>query len=199
MSVRRAGVRAGIALLLAAGLGLVGCAEEPVTVTKADFSAERKKLQETMAKKKEEKAKAGTTTKVAAKAAPAPEEATDFGSYNTGFEYDPTGRRDPFRSFEWERPDRLVDDESRGPLEKFDLAQLDIVAVVWETQNAKALVMDPSGRSYIVGEGARVGKNSGFVTEISDSSVVVKETYVDHLGQKSTKDIEMRMRGNEGG
>jgi Tfp pilus assembly protein PilP len=87
----------------------------------------------------------------------------------------------------------------RGPLEKFDLGQLDLVAVVWRTDNAKALVMDPSGQSYIVGNGTRIGKNEGQVISIGDNAMVVKETYVDHLGNKSTKDIEMRIRRSQGG
>ena len=32
-----------------------------------------------------------------------------------------------------------------------------------------------------------------------DGLVVVTETYVDYLGQETTKDVEMRMRRNEGG
>ena len=34
---------------------------------------------------------------------------------------------------------------------------------------------------------------------IDDSLVRVTETYVDHLGRETTKDIELRMRRNEGG
>ena len=58
---------------------------------------------------------------------------------------------------------------------------------------------DPSGESYIIAEGSPIGKNSGHVIAIHDSAVVVKETYVDFLGQETTKDIEMRLRRNEGG
>ncbi len=74
-----------------------------------------------------------------------------------------------------------------------------MVAVVWKTGSARALVQDPSGESYIVAEGSRIGKNQGYVIDIADGSVLVKETYVDFLGQETTKDIEMRMRRNEGG
>ncbi|TMA31766.1 MAG: pilus assembly protein PilP [Deltaproteobacteria bacterium] len=86
-----------------------------------------------------------------------------------------------------------------GPLGQFDLSQLEVVAVVWRTGNARALVEDPSGESYIVGEGAAIGKNRGQVISIGDNTVVVKETYVDYLGQETTKDVEMRMRRSEGG
>jgi Tfp pilus assembly protein PilP len=76
---------------------------------------------------------------------------------------------------------------------------MSLLAVVWSTGTARALVLDPSGKSYIVGTGTRMGKNDGRVVEIDDNLVVVKETYVDFLGQETTKDIEMRIRRSEGG
>ena len=48
----------------------------------------------------------------------------------------------------------------RGPLEQFDLAQLALVAVVWNTGTPRALVADPSGETYIVAEGAASGRTS---------------------------------------
>src|SRR5258706_8134555 len=116
----------------------------------------------------------------------------------TGYSYDPTGKRDPFRSFVWDRPDKLQIADA-GPLGEFDLSQLEVVAVVWRTGNARALVQDPSGESYIVGQGAAIGKNRGHVVSIDDNTVIVKETYVDYLGQETTKDVEMRMRRSEKG
>jgi Tfp pilus assembly protein PilP len=44
-----------------------------------------------------------------------------------------------------------------------------------------------------------VGKNEGRIIKIDDSVVIVKETYVDLMGQESTKDIELRIRRSEGG
>jgi type IV pilus assembly protein PilP len=118
---------------------------------------------------------------------------------DTGYTYDPTGKRDPFRSFIWDRPDKMQANADAGPLGQFDLSQLEVVGVVWRTGNARALVEDPSGESYIVGHGAAIGKNRGHVISIDDNTVIVKEIYVDYLGQETTKDVEMRMRRNEGG
>ena len=124
----------------------------------------------------------------------------NLGAVEAGFTYDETGKRDPFRSFLMERAERLaLQKEVRGPLEQFDLSQLSLEAVVWQTGNARALIADPSGETYIVAEGAKIGKNEGRVTAIEDSLVRVKETYIDYLGRETTKDIEMRMRRNEGG
>ena len=109
--------------------------------------------------------------------------------------------RDPFRSFEWEEKGRaaLALDDT-GPLEQYDVSQMSLLAVVWSDQfSRRALVQDPVGKRYIVSNGTRMGKNEGRVTEIEDNLLVVRETYVDFLGQETTKDIEMRIRRNEGG
>ena len=115
-----------------------------------------------------------------------------------GYFYDPLGKRDPFRSFIL---DRIVerDPNAKGPLEQFELAQLDVTGVVWEGNGRRALVLDPSGQAYIVSEGDRIGKNDGRVLEIGDSRMLVKEAYVDFHGEKTTKEIEMRIRHSQGG
>jgi len=106
--------------------------------------------------------------------------------------------RDPFRSFVLDRNAELSEQE-RGPLEQFDLAQLTVVAVVWGTDRARAMIEDPSGRGYVIQEGTPIGKNDGYVTQITDNSVTVLETYVDYLGESTQKSIEMRVRQTQGG
>jgi Tfp pilus assembly protein PilP len=195
-SVQFTAIATAIALLL-----LVGCESEKNQPTAADFEQERAKL---MARVEERKANKTS----GAIQAPAPAEvvtvaATDdpiensFAGGGGGFEYDSAGKTDPFRSFEWERLE--ITDPRGGPLEQFDVSQLSVVAVIWKTGNAKALIQDPSGQGYIVGMGTAVGKNEGLVTSIDDNLVVVKETYEDFLGNVTKKDIEMRIRASEGG
>lgn len=185
-------------------LALPGCKDEAkIEASKAEFDKERSDLMARLKKKKTEKvaqapraAAPGAATPGAAALA-AVEPAFTMGT-DKDFTYDPTGLRDPFRSFEWER-DKLAETEVRGPLEEFDVSQLSVVGVVWNVGNARALIQDPSGQGFIVSEGARVGKNDGRIIKIDDSVVIVKETYVDLMGQESTKDIELRIRRSEGG
>ncbi len=116
------------------------------------------------------------------------------------YAYDRTGKRDPFRSFHWDRI-RLEQDKlaERGPLEQYDLSQLSVVAIVWANDTARALVQDPAGRAYIVSEGSRMGKNDGKVIRIDDNLVLVKETYYNFLAEQSTRDVELRIRTSQGG
>jgi Tfp pilus assembly protein PilP len=180
-----------IALLL-----LIGCESERLQPTKADFKAERSRLNERIAERKAQKGKdSARTAKAPTKSAHG--EGAQYASGGAGFNYELSGKKDPFRSFLWQRLE--ISDDSGGPLEQFDVSQLSVVAVVWSTGNARAMIQDPSGRGHIVGVGALVGKNEGSITSIDDNLVVVKETYEDYLGQVTKKDIEMRIRRPEKG
>jgi len=200
--------RGGSALcwLLAASLGLVvGCSENSSGPTVSDLEAAQQQATAAVKAAKVSRAKRKRIEETKQRVKPIAGQgdgSRTMGSgvlIETGYAYTSEGKRDPFRSFTWNRPDRLARAEVAGPLEQFDLTQLEVVAVVWRTGNARALVQDPSGESYIVGAGAAIGKNQGRVVTIDDNTVVVKETYVDYLGQETTKDIEMRIRRSEGG
>lgn len=107
------------------------------------------------------------------------------------FTYDVANRRDPFRSFV--QGLYGADEGVASPLERFDLSQLTLMAIVWGTDSPKALIRDPAGKGYVVSEGAIVGKNKGRIVSIGDNLVLVKETYVDHLDRATTKAVEMRL------
>ena len=186
------------ALGMALGLCLLaGCEDKkPLGPTTQEFNERRQAVAGKLEANKGQPA-------VAARRAQAPDAAPQAGSFATDsgdFSYDPNGRRDPFRSYEWEYMKRELADASEvGPLEQFDLAQLSLVGIVWNVGRARALVQDPSGMSYVIAQGARMGKNEGLVLRIDDNLVVVRERYVDLYGNESTQDVEMRIRASDGG
>lgn len=177
----------------------VGCAEEerPLGPSTVEFNQQRQGL---VAKLQKEKG-AGKPAQAARQANAADAGgATSFAPSSVDFNYDPAGRRDPFRSYAWEHMKRdLAESGQSGPLEHFDLSQLELVGVVWNVGRARGLVEDPSGMSYVVAAGARMGKNEGLVTRIDDNLMVVRERYVDLYGNESMKDIELRIRASDGG
>ena len=118
---------------------------------------------------------------------------------NKDYRYDPSGKPDPFRSFIKSFVKAQTEESPTSPLERFDLSQLNVSAIIWGTDKPRALINDPSGKGYIIAEGASIGKNRGRVIQIDDNLVVVKETYVDFHGKATTKDIEMRLHPVQGG
>ena len=188
--MRRVSVRISAVAIAIGLLALPGCqADERANPGDGDA-----------AKASEQKAAKGKKKRAGAEKDAADEAAKTSVVLTENFRYSAAGRRDPFRSFEWEqlKLDALNAEEST-PLERFDVSQLSLLGVVWDVSSARALVQDPSGMSYVIGKGARVGKNDGRVIYIDDNLVVVKETYVDYLGEETTKDVEMRIRATEGG
>jgi type IV pilus assembly protein PilP len=195
--VRNAAIAVLIALLV-----LAGCKEEVNQPTSEEFQQERAALnarvQARKAKKPAAKKAPAAPSTIAAVPEGKPVEEI-FASSGSGSVYDKTDLRDPFRSFEWERRELASEEVEGGPLEQFDVSQLSVIAVVWKTGSARALVEDPGGQSYIIAKGTRIGKNDGTVTKIDDNLVVVNESYEDYLGNVTQKDVELRIRRSEGG
>lgn len=181
-----------IAILALVAVGTAGCQKTSVGPKASDYQKQRAAI---IAKKKQ-----GVVPQARPVAEPTQVAEVDrsFGSVEAGYVYDPVGKRDPFRSFVLERLQN-VDSETKGPLEQFELSQLAVMGVVWETQEARALIADPSGQGYIVSAGDPIGKNDGEVVAIDDNLVLVRETYVDYVGDQTTKQIEMRVRQSQGG
>jgi type IV pilus assembly protein PilP len=180
--------RGWIFILALAFLSACSKEEEPATApTASDFEKERAELAARVKGKRpsinQPKKRASETSR--------PDQ-TEFAVVDQEYVYTSEGKRDPFRSFILDATNERED--SRGPLEQFDLAQLSVVAVVWGTDNPRAVVNDPSGRGYIVREGTYMGKNEGRVIAIADNALTVKETYVDYFGETTTKDVTMRVR-----
>lgn len=178
---------------------LVGCSDESESASApkvADMGVERKRVSEGIEKRKGTK-----SNKVVKKLDAKQDEArgtveTALGPVEIDYVYDPKNRRDPFRSTFWSQPIRS---SPRGPLEHYELGQLAVTAIVWESDRLRALVSDPTGSAYVVKEGSKIGKNDGLVIHIGDNLVLVKETYFDFAGEQSTKDVEMRIRTSQGG
>lgn len=184
--MRRAAIGVWLGLV-----AVVGCGSEQQGATVSGYEQERAAAAQ---KNAGLRPAAGAKGAVAKKAEP---EASSFSS-TAGFAYVSEGRRDPFRSFVIEQALR-DQGKVRGPLAQFDLGQLSVIAVVWSTDRPRALVTDPSGRAYIVSEGTLVGKNDGTVTRIGDNTMVVREQYVDYVGERTEKEIEMHVRQGQGG
>lgn len=186
-SVKIAGTLTLGVALLAAG----GCSQQTTGPTTADFQKQRAQVVE----KQKQMAALQLPNRN-----PRKDAESGGGSMGTsvGFVYDPIGRRDPFRSFIL---DRLREDDAaiKGPLEEYDLSQLEVAGMVWRGDKRRALVIDPSGQGYVVEEGDKIGKNDGRVLEIGDSTMRVREEYVDFHGEKTSKEIDMRIRQSQGG
>lgn len=106
------------------------------------------------------------------------------------YAYSPIGKRDPFRSLF----DQLQSQEVSGTtteLQRFELDQLALVAIVSRIATPYAMVEDPDGKGHTLTRGTLIGKNWGRVAEINQDCVVIKEEYRDYTGRKVTNKTPM--------
>lgn len=188
-----------VLLLTGSIVGLTtGCAEEDNSGKPAasDFERDRQALNNAKPKAKP-KGKQGAKPAVTATKG----EGTGYAVSERNYFYDPRGKRDPFRSIRFADSDADGDSDKKdfGPLGDFELGQLELLAVIWDANNPRALILDPGGRSYIIREGSAIGKNNGQVIHIGDNLVLVKETYENFAGEQTTKDVELRISLSQGG
>ena len=137
---------------------------------------------------------AGTT--VAAQPQGVPEKAEGSrGAEGADATYDATGRRDPFRPPRANQTTLLG--EARTPLQRYDLGQLRLVAVIYDAQNPRAVVEDDAGLGYIVRVGTPIGANGGAVKNIEQGKLRVSEESIDFYGERQTSEVVMELAAEE--
>ncbi len=113
------------------------------------------------------------------------------------FSYNPSGRRDPFKSLIVTGGKKSVD--LLPPLQRREVSELKFVAVVWGQLGTYGMLEMPDGKGYAVRIGTRVGPNRGVVKRITARDLTVAEQYVDFFGETRTRDIVLDLRTREEG
>jgi len=118
------------------------------------------------------------------------------------YTYDPKGKPDPFKPLIAEKtegapakqkPSVEAALEASAPLERMDLGQLKLVAVIWNISDPRGMVEDDTGRGYILSIGTPIGKNRGKVTQISSSGVLVTEKFEDSTGKFKSRQVTLKL------
>jgi type IV pilus assembly protein PilP len=116
------------------------------------------------------------------------------------YSYDPAGKSDPFKPFiQLTR----VKDASRNvpmtPLQRYEVSQLKLVAIISTPEGNVALVEDSAGKGFFLKKGTWVGKNDGKVTKILKDKVVIEELYQDVIGQTKQSEVSINLHPIEEG
>ena len=122
--------------------------------------------------------------------------------------YDRKGRVDPFIPLLSEKkeevPEPKLDEDTKPkriltPLEKMDLNQIRLVAIIEMTGRSIAMVEEASGKGYEVKLGTYIGRNGGQVSEINENGIVVKDYVKDFKGIRRERLQEIKFHKTEGG
>ncbi len=133
---------------------------------------------------------------------PAPEENKDVVQpEKIAPNYDGHNRTDPFLALIQEKTESTPI-ESDGPqriltpLEKIDLTQIRLTAIIIMKKRQIAMVEDADGKGYEVSVGTYIGKNQGKVSDIKDSSIIVTEFVKDYQGRIKERVHEIKLHKN---
>jgi Tfp pilus assembly protein PilP len=109
---------------------------------------------------------------------------------------DPGQKRDPFRPFTLDfRPQEV--DEPVTPLQRYELSQLTLVAVMLEIEPPRAMLQDNSGMGFIVTPGTPIGRNHGAVKSIEPGKVTVEEKVLDFYGREQVRTAVLEIPRDE--
>lgn len=108
------------------------------------------------------------------------------------FVYDSTGKRDPFFPFDFSP--KPTENDGKTQLERYDIGQLKLTAVLTGFSEPTATVENNVGRGFTVKKGTKIGANGGEVIEILPDRILILETSFDFTGEKKTRTIEMKLR-----
>ncbi|MDZ4785386.1 MAG: pilus assembly protein PilP [bacterium] len=108
------------------------------------------------------------------------------------YKYNPAGKKDPFLPFDFAPKEDT--DTTKTPLERYDLGQLKLTAVLLGVGDAKAIVENAAGKGFTIKIGTKVGRSNGVVTAIDKEKIVIRERFVDFTGTEKINEIELRLR-----
>ncbi|MBI5874455.1 MAG: pilus assembly protein PilP [Deltaproteobacteria bacterium] len=81
----------------------------------------------------------------------------------------------------------------KTPLQKYELEQLKLVAVMWGMNGSFAMVEAPDGKGFSIKKGDLIGSRDGRVKRIEKDRVVVEERFTEAGGEVTTSEFEIKL------
>jgi len=114
--------------------------------------------------------------------------------------YNPKGKIDPFLSPVKSKAEREQNKQKntkrripRTPLEKIDISQMKLTAIVQSSKGNLGLIEESSGKGYVVSAGAYIGLNGGKIKKILSDRLIIEEEAENVFGKMKVQDIEVRL------
>ena len=89
--------------------------------------------------------------------------------------------RDPFISLRQEvkkKGEEIINQTMLGPylpLERFGVDQYQLMGIIWDTDDPRALIMDPNNQSHVIRKNDRIGLRKGYLAEIREGKIIIAE------------------------
>lgn len=110
-------------------------------------------------------------------------------------------QKDPFKAFIAETKATPVAKKNRFgqvlPILNFDVSQFKISGIIIGLKENSAMVVDPTGKPYVVKTGMDIGRNDGRITKIAPNFIEVFEQYRDENGKLIKKTVRLTLPKKE--
>ncbi len=141
------------------------------------------------ATKSAEGVKSPLQKKISSAAPPSLQEQFDFSS-----------KKDPFRSFVAATRAKLPlppISENQIPIQKYEVNQFKLMGIITGLTENRAMVLDPTGKSYVVKEGSLIGPHNGRVRSIKPTALEVAEQYREENGKIRNRGVKLTLPRKE--
>jgi type IV pilus assembly protein PilP len=114
--------------------------------------------------------------------------------------YDFTAKKDPFRSYgvatkaKFSVPQTV---ENLLPIQKYEVNQFKVLGIVTGLTESRALVLDPSGKSFVIREGSLIGPHNGRVRSLKQNAIEIVELDRDEHGKIRSKGVKLTLPRKE--
>lgn len=110
--------------------------------------------------------------------------------------YDFKNKKDPFKAFLMPTEPsaskaKMVKARTSEllPIQNYDVSKFTVSGIITGLKENKALIIDPTGKGYVVRQGMLIGNNDGRITRISPSSIEISEQFRDDSGHVKKRKI----------
>lgn len=102
-------------------------------------------------------------------------------------------QRNPFKTFIVKSTDRPPVVTPKTPLQRYELEQLKLVAIIWGINSSIATLEAPDGKGYQIKKGDLVGSRDGRVKRIEKDRVIVEERFTEASGEVVINEFEIKL------
>jgi type IV pilus assembly protein PilP len=110
--------------------------------------------------------------------------------------------KDPFKPYvlETKHLSPLFGNEAgRGllPIQSYEVSQFRVLGIITGLKENSALVVDPTGKAYVVKAGMEIGKNGGKIERITSKTIEIKEKYRNESGKIKNRTVSLTLPRKE--
>lgn len=117
-----------------------------------------------------------------------------------GNQFDFSNKKDPFKPYMNVKAAvaPTADQAKRArleglPIHRYDVGQFRVIGIVTGAKDNQAMVVDPTGKGYVLKSGMLIGKNEGRISAITANGIEVVEQFKDDNGKNRKEVIKLTL------